>query len=140
MSITVKKVYEFDIRTDCWSGAKERVDSLTPDLVDRLDDMLDDSGLWGDDLPSDTDVNDFIWFEDDTYCEWLGFPDVNTMWTYCDLINGGVDEDDLWLNDDGELVTYDDLVAAYTNYDDEDGDYTDAVEWAEDNGWEKFEL
>ena len=107
--MTVRKEYEFDIITDCWSGAKDRVDSLTPDLADRLADLLDDSELWGDDIPTETDVNDFIWFEDDTYAEWLGFEDSDKLWKYCDLVNKGIDEDDIWLDDDGEFVTIDEI-------------------------------
>ena len=142
--MTVRKEYEFDIMNDCWSGAKDRVDSLTPDLADRLADLLDDSELWGDDIPTETDVNDFIWFEDDTYAEWLGFEDSDKLWKYCDLVNKGTDEDDIWLDDDGELVTIDEINDRYkeaeANEEFDEGDYNSPEEWAEDMGYEKFEL
>jgi len=153
MSITVKKVYEFDIRDDCWGGAKDRIESLTDELVDELSGILDDPGLWenGEDpdgIPEETTVNDFIWHDDDTYAEWLGFEDADQLWEYCDLVNGGTDEDEIWEDEDsGKLVTFADVEAAYSDWvaglDQEDLDdygYEDAEEWADGEGtFSKFE-
>lgn len=73
MSITAK--HEFDIRTDCWSGALDRINELTEDQLDMLEDVLQD--YFADDVPTDTDINDFIWFEEDTWKPWIGFGEVD---------------------------------------------------------------
>lgn len=48
MSITVKKEFEFDFLEDTWSGAKDRMNDLTDDLRDRLEDIIssDTEGLF----------------------------------------------------------------------------------------------
>lgn len=143
----VKKIYDFDIRTDCWGGAKERIDSLTSDLVDDLANLLEDGELWQSDddtdgIPDETTVNDFIWFDDDTYADWLGFYDSNQMFRWCELVNSGVDEDEIYTDGD-ELKTEADLVAEFDVYMSEnpdwEEDYSDWEEWAADNGWEIFD-
>lgn len=148
MSITVKKVYEFDLVEDSWSEAKKRMQALTSDLLSELDDLIQDEGLWGEDTPDETDVNDFLWFEDDTYAGWLGFEDAEQLWDYCDLVNGGTDEDEIWKDEDsGKLVTFADVEEAYSDWaaglDQEDLDdygYEDAEEWADGEGtFSKFE-
>ena len=137
----VRKEFDFDIRTDCWDGAKDRIDSLTPDMIDTLESMIENPDLWSGETPTDVEVNDFIWFEDDTYANWFGFADAEQLWAYCKLVvDNGVDEDSIWIDYDGNVVTDDDVIAAYTDYDDEDGYYADWEEWAEDNGYEKFEI
>ena len=35
--------------------------------------MLED--VYCDELPTDTEINDFFWFERDTIAEWLGYED-----------------------------------------------------------------
>lgn len=75
MSITSK--HEFDIRTDCWSGAIDTLNELTSDEIDQLESMIEDMYL--DDVPTDTDINDFIWFERDTIAEWLGYENFETI-------------------------------------------------------------
>lgn len=142
--MTVRKEYEFDIRSDCWGGAKNRVNSLTDELIDKLENVLDDPELWSEEIPTDTEVNDFIWFEDDTYADWLGFKDADQLWKYCDMIDNGADEDEIWVDDENELLDSDELESRFRNaianeeiYED---DYADAEEWAEDIGYERFEL
>ena len=54
-----------------WSGAEDRAKALTRDELDRLDDLLPD--MFGDDLPSDTDINDLFWFEFPEVCHLLGY-------------------------------------------------------------------
>ena len=139
----VKKEYDFDIFNDCWSGAEDRISSLTPDLAKKLADLLEDSEIWGDETPTETEVNDFIWFEDDTYAEWLGFDSASQLWEYCDAIDNGADEDELWT--DGEsFKTEEALIEEFEQYKSENPDweeyYTDWEDWADDNGYEKFEL
>ena len=61
---------------DFWCGAKDTVKYLTDDEIETIFSMLEDSG---DDEMSETELNDFFWFEDDTIAEWLGWPDFETI-------------------------------------------------------------
>lgn len=145
MSITVKKEFEFDFLEDTWSGANDRMNSLTDDLRDRLEDIIsfDVEGIFGEDIPTDTQVNDFLWFDDDTYADWLGFADADQLWAYCDLIKKGADEDEIY-TDGEELKTIGDLEKEFSVYQAENDDwadyYADVFEYAEDQGYEKFEI
>ena len=67
------KVYkEIDSRWDFdfWSGARDTVQYLTDDEVERVFSMLEEIYPEGMD---ETEVNDFFWFEDDTIANWLGY-------------------------------------------------------------------
>jgi hypothetical protein len=55
---------------DFWSGAKDTVKYLTSDEIDQIESMLEESNPDG---MSETEINDFFWFEDDTIAEWLGY-------------------------------------------------------------------
>ena len=55
---------------DFWSGAKDTVKYLTEDEVNQIETILEDCFPDG---MSDTEINDFFWFEDDTIAEWLGY-------------------------------------------------------------------
>lgn len=58
-----------------WSGAKDTVDDLTCEDLDTIESMLEDvSDDW-----SDTEINDFFWFERDTIAQWLGYDDYEDM-------------------------------------------------------------
>lgn len=69
-----------------WSGAADTANALTLEQIDQIESMLEDCEP-GDGW-SDTEINDFFWFERDTIAEWLGFRD----WE--DLENGGEEEDE----------------------------------------------
>ena len=59
-----------DIRNQLWSGARDRIKYLTYEEIDTILTLLDEcypEGL------TDTQVNDFFWFEEDTIAEWLGY-------------------------------------------------------------------
>lgn len=60
-----------------WSGGRDTLDSLTWDECEQLLFMLDD--LFCDSEPTETEVNDFLWFERDTVAEWLGFSDFDEI-------------------------------------------------------------
>lgn len=69
------------IRDMVWSGAKDRVKKLTDDDIDTIIDILnsedfEDKGI------DETELNDFFWFEDDTYAEWLGYADAGDLWQH----------------------------------------------------------
>ena len=69
MTMTIEKSLK-DFRF--WGGAATNAAKLTPDELDTLESMLEDS--IGDDEPwSITEVNDFMWFDFEDICnEWLG--------------------------------------------------------------------
>lgn len=75
-----------------WSGARDRVATLTDDQLDRLDDLLSDAMGWNDtdNIPSDTEINDLFWFEQDFIAQLLGFDD----WEALERHNAGEDEDE----------------------------------------------
>ena len=53
-----------------WSGAKDTVKYLTEDEINQIETTLEDCFPEG---MSETEINDFFWFEDDTMAEWLGY-------------------------------------------------------------------
>lgn len=75
-----------------WSGAKERTDNLTIDQLDRLDYLIPDAMGWNetDGIPSDTEINDLFWFEEDFIAQLLGFD----SWEALERHNAGEDEED----------------------------------------------
>lgn len=58
--------YDFDF----WSGAKDLVKYLKIDEIEQIFSMLEE--IYPDGI-SETEVNDFFWFEEDTIAEWLGY-------------------------------------------------------------------
>ena len=58
--------YEFEF----WSGAKDRANYLTYDEIEKVFSILEE--IYPDGM-SETEVNDFFWFEEDTIAEWLGY-------------------------------------------------------------------
>lgn len=74
-----------------WSGAVSRVETLTYEQLERLDDILPAEMGWDDsNLPSDTDINDLFWFEEDLIAELLGFDSFEELERH----NNGEDEND----------------------------------------------
>lgn len=69
----VNNSYDFGF----WSGAKDTVKYLTAKEIETIFDLLDDCDS-GDGM-SETAVNDFFWFEDDTIAQWLGWTDFETL-------------------------------------------------------------
>lgn len=55
-----------------WAGAKQRVEKLTSEELDQLQEIFEDLDLYPDGL-SETDINDIFWFEEDWIAELLGF-------------------------------------------------------------------
>jgi hypothetical protein len=66
------------IRDMVWSGAKDRVEDLTDEQIDTIISILADEYPDGID---ETELNDFFWFEDDLYAEWLGYEDAEGLWS-----------------------------------------------------------
>lgn len=64
---------EFDIYNfEFWSGAKDRVEEVRElGMLGELEDLIIDVFSDSEDITA-TDINDFVWFEDDMINEYLG--------------------------------------------------------------------
>lgn len=61
---------------DFWSGAKDTVKYLTRQELNQIQSMLEEIYPEG---MSETELNDFFWFEDDTIAQWLGYSDFEEL-------------------------------------------------------------
>jgi len=92
MTYTVEKpLYQFEF----WSGAKERTDHLTIEQLDRLDDVIQEWMQWGEyspdgHIPSDTEINNLFWFDEDLIANMLGFGN----WEALGRHNAGEDDEE----------------------------------------------
>lgn len=59
-----------------WSGARDTVKYLTTDELETIESILEDTNPEG---LSETAINDFFWFEEDTIAEWLGYSDFEEI-------------------------------------------------------------
>lgn len=74
---------------EAWSGAKytmevlEKLEAATGEYIfQMLEDMLTD---YDNEAMDETAVNDFLWFEDETIAEWLGFE----SWEHLEAVANG---------------------------------------------------
>ena len=51
-----------------WSGAKDH--KFTYNELKEIESALED--LFCDGIPTETEINDIFWFEEDSICEWIG--------------------------------------------------------------------
>ena len=65
------------IRNMVWQGAKDRVEDLTDEDLETIIGILASEYVDGID---ETELNDFLWFEDDLYAEWLGYSNAEELW------------------------------------------------------------
>lgn len=70
-----------------WSGAKDTAMSLDWEDMERIEDQIEE---YLGELPEDTELNDFFWFEEDTIAQILGYED----WESLERDKNGEDEDD----------------------------------------------
>ena len=70
----IKKDYGFsELQESCWSGAVDTLNTISKhDKEDEFMQYLEE--VFSDDIPTETEVNDFLWFEDDAIFEAL---DIN---------------------------------------------------------------
>lgn len=54
-----------------WSGAATNAEQLTYDELEQLDDILPE--YFGEELPTQTEINDMFWFDFKTVVEALGY-------------------------------------------------------------------
>ena len=86
-------------RFEAWSGAVDTLDTLIEKgLCDRLEKIIE-YDIFPDGC-TDTELNDFLWFEDDYIAELLGFEDWES------LENDGEEEDE----DDEEMPDMEDYL------------------------------
>lgn len=62
-----------------WSGAVDTVNLLTSRELERVWEELENCWVENNEMPSETDINDFFWFETDTIAEWLGYKDWDEL-------------------------------------------------------------
>ena len=62
-----------------WSGAKDTIEELTHDEMNKLEELIEEIFDNGDELPTDTEINDFVWFERDTIAQHLGYDDFDEL-------------------------------------------------------------
>ena len=68
----VTTVYDFKF----WSGGKDTVEDLTCNEVETIISILEDCYPEG---MSETELNDFFWFERDIIAEWLGYKNFDEI-------------------------------------------------------------
>lgn len=61
---------------DFWSGGRDTVNDLFDSDFDVLEPLIEEM-FEGE--CSDTNLNDFFWFERDTIAEWLGYEDYDEL-------------------------------------------------------------
>ena len=114
MTYTIEESLE---NFDAWSGGKDTLDVLIDKGVcDEVEEFIEQSFV----RPTDTDINDFLWFERDQIAEYLGYKDWDEFEygnededTYED-INGvelAVSDEVLWhdeagYDEDGSMITF----------------------------------
>ena len=77
------KVYKEDtlvnLAGECWSGAVDTLNELDDDELAIIEDCLEELYPYG---MSMSELNDFLWFENDIIAEWLGFADWERLVSY----------------------------------------------------------
>ena len=72
-TLTSADTFEF------WGGAKDTVSLLTRDELEMIFDQLMEE-YFETSTPTETEINDFFWFDTDTIAEMLGYADFDTMY------------------------------------------------------------
>ena len=75
----IKQDMDFnDLMNNCWSGAIDTLKTIEEhDKEDELMEHLEDIfGSCFDNIPTMTEVNDYLWFEDETIFEALGISET----------------------------------------------------------------
>lgn len=105
-------------RFDAWSGGEDTLEVLREKgLCDRLEQILE-SDIFEDGC-TDTELNDFLWFERDLIAEWLGFSDWESLENDGDE-DEDEDEEDNGLPDEAN-ENYDAIAEAIVTFDSFDG-------------------
>lgn len=54
-----------------WLGGKDTADDLTREELETLESLIVE--FFGEEIPTDTEINDFFWFARNSIAEWLGY-------------------------------------------------------------------
>ena len=66
----------YTLRNATWSGAKENINILTDSDLEQILSILEEVAYdW--DM---TTLNDFFWFDCDTWSEWIGYDNFEELW------------------------------------------------------------
>lgn len=69
----MKISYEKDLKDfEFWQGGKDTRDYLTDDEMNIIESFLESENFENDGM-TETEINDFFWFEDNTIAEILGY-------------------------------------------------------------------
>lgn len=71
---------------DFWGGAVDTIKYLTDEEIEQIFSILEDASY--EEGISETELNDFFSFEEDTIAEWLGYD------SFEDIMNRNEDDDD----------------------------------------------
>lgn len=66
---------------EAWQGGKatlEQIKKYGEDALQKIEDYLEE--IFYDHIPEQVEINDFLWFEDDTIAELLGFKNIDEFW------------------------------------------------------------
>lgn len=58
---------------NAWSGGADTLAELTDEQIEQVEVLIED--VFPCELPTDTEINDFLWFERDIIAQHLGFSD-----------------------------------------------------------------
>lgn len=93
-----------------WSGGKDTLDALKEKGDCEEVEQLIEEMFYGEEPPTDTDINDYLWFEADSIAESLGYRDWGAYmdgWSNEDLENAEDWWDGLDLEEQMELAETD---------------------------------
>jgi hypothetical protein len=96
-----------------WSGAKDTIAELTIGEMNSLEQLIED--IFCDELPTDTEINDFVWFDRDTIAQHLGYDDFDHLMRRNNLPSEVFIEYDK-LDVDWEECDEDELLDAISDY------------------------
>ena len=113
MIVTETDLTDFEF----WSGARDRARCMTDDELRTVANYLCE--LYPEGM-SDTAINDFFWFEEDTIAEWLGYDSFEEIYNRSDMdesLSGRIrkgdlgydaENDSLYAEEDGTYVQFQD--------------------------------
>ena len=67
-----------DLEHTLWSGGADTIKDLTCEEIETVLDILETS-LPEENIMTETELNDFFWFERDTIAEWLGYENFDEI-------------------------------------------------------------
>lgn len=75
------KIYKEVDSTDFefWAGARDTVAMLTEQELSTVWRFLEEDCVFNMNTPTETDINDFFWFERDTIADLLGYSDWEAL-------------------------------------------------------------